>query len=149
MINLVDLKNRIKTDAIKLLVKFASFAGFGVIPLLVDLAVSNAFFYTLGWSLTLCGMIGFLSNSLASYIIDLKTIFVLKNHSFSWITLWRYMKTSFLAALIRAGSLSFLAWATAWSGSVIFLLSIGIAGGVRTALSHFYVFRHPDGSIGK
>lgn len=121
--------------------KILEFFGYGLAPLVTDFVTSNLFYYLLDWSVTLCGMIGFLAGTVVAYFIYLLVTFSERQLGFSWLSLYRYLKSSFLAAVIRAVTLSLLEWLTSWPGFVILLLSLGVSSLVRFLLAHFYVFR--------
>ncbi|MDY0029733.1 MAG: GtrA family protein [Pseudobdellovibrionaceae bacterium] len=130
---LKDLKN-----------KSLKFFGIGSAPLLADFFCSNIIHYTLSWSLTLSGMIGFLAGTITAYFIYLFITFEERHLDFSWKSLYRFLKSSIFAAFIRVASLGILEWATSLYASVIFFASIILSGITRYILAHFYVFKKMD-----
>ncbi|HOO51997.1 MAG TPA: GtrA family protein [Alphaproteobacteria bacterium] len=124
--------------------KTLKFFGVGSAPLLTDLLTSNLIHYLLDWSLTLSGLIGFLAGTVMAYFLYLYITFAERELDFSWKSLYRFLKSSLLAAIIRVASLSVLEWTTNWFGFVIFALSIALSGICRYCLAHFYVFKKMD-----
>jgi len=124
--------------------KSLKFFGIGSAPLLADLFCSNIIHYTLGWSLTLSGMIGFLAGTVTAYFLYLFITFAERHLDFTWKSLYRFLKSSVLAAFIRIIALSTLEWITSLYGFVILLLSIALSSLTRYILAHFYVFKKID-----
>lgn len=121
--------------------KILKFLGLGSAAILTDFFTSNLLFYSLNWSVTLCGMLGFLAGTIVAYFIHLRVTFVARNLDFSWQALYRFLKSSLLAAIIRVLSLSLLEWFTNFYGFIVLLLSIGISSLTRYLLANFYVFK--------
>ncbi len=109
--------------------------------MMTDFITATLLYYIFDWSVTLCGMLGFVTGTLTAYFIHLRVTFVERNLGFSWRALYRFLNSSILAAIIRVVSLALLEWLTSFYGFIILLLSISISSLTRYLLAHFYVFR--------
>lgn len=121
--------------------KILKFFGYGSAAVVTDFAVSTIFYYLFSLPLVLCGMIGFLSGAMVAYFIYLKVTFAERFLSFSWFSLYRFVKASLLAAAVRVVALSLLDWFAGFYGFVTLFLSIAISSSMRFLLANFYVFR--------
>ncbi|HNQ91537.1 MAG TPA: GtrA family protein [Alphaproteobacteria bacterium] len=121
--------------------KILKFFGLGSAAIVTDFVVSTLLYYLFAWPLVVCGMVGFLAGAVVAYFIYLKVTFAERVLSFSWLGLYRFLKASFLAAIVRVVALSLLDWLSGFYGFVTLLLSICISSATRYLLARFYVFR--------
>lgn len=115
-----------------------SFSG-----LITDFAISNILYYALDLHLTLAGFLGFLSGAIAVYFVNLQTTFKSRGFKAHWRTLFRWVRTSFWAAMLRIILLWIFSFFEILPAMMAFVMATALSSGFRTILGYLYVFRSP------